>query len=142
MTFLPRKTILAPFDFSDKSLAALDTALEIADADSQVHLIHVLPELHVADPGVVWQTIDNENRSQHATEEVRRRLTDAKYDPVKITMQFGDPGHRIADFAKENNVDLIVMPSHGRRGISRLLIGSVAERVMRLAHCPVLILRS
>jgi nucleotide-binding universal stress UspA family protein len=47
----------------------------------------------------------------------------------------------IADLAKELNANLIVMPSHGRSGVSRLLLGSVAERVLRLANCPVLVLR-
>ena len=49
MTFLPKKTIVVPFDFSEYSVAAVDTALEIADGDSQLHVIHVLPELHAAD---------------------------------------------------------------------------------------------
>ena len=60
---------------------------------------------------------------------------------VNLEIEFGDAGYRIADHAKQLNADLIVMPSHGRSGITRLLIGSVAERVVRLAHCPVLVLR-
>ena len=54
----------------------------------------------------------------------------------------GDPGHQIAEFAKEAGAGLIVMPSHGRTGLTHLLIGSVAERVVRFAHCPVLVLRN
>ncbi|HCK41739.1 MAG TPA: hypothetical protein DHW22_08920 [Planctomycetaceae bacterium] len=49
----------------------------------------------------------------------------------------GDPGHNITDYAKEIGAGLIVMPSHGRTRLKRMLIGSVAERVVRLAHCPV-----
>ena len=60
---------------------------------------------------------------------------------MKIDVEIGDPGHRIADVAAKLGADLIVMPSHGRTGIERMLIGSVAERVLRLAHCPVLVLR-
>jgi len=142
MKLLPRKTIVVPFDFSDHSVAAVDTALEIADDDSQIHVVHVLQELHVADPGVVWQTIDNDNRAEHATEEMRKRLEGEKYKDVELHIEFGDAGHQISDFAKQNNCELIVMPSHGRTGIKRLLIGSVAERVVRLSHCPVLVLRS
>jgi nucleotide-binding universal stress UspA family protein len=53
----------------------------------------------------------------------------------------GEPAHGIADYAQDKKAELIVIPSHGRTGITRLLIGSVAERVVRLAHCPVLVLR-
>ena len=53
----------------------------------------------------------------------------------------GDPGSEITKLAKEVGAHLIIMPSHGRTGISRLLLGSVAERVLRLSHCPVLVLR-
>ena len=60
---------------------------------------------------------------------------------VIFQVQFGDPGHGITDYAEEVGADVIVMPSHGRTGLRRLLIGSVAERVLRLAHCPVLVLR-
>jgi nucleotide-binding universal stress UspA family protein len=55
---------------------------------------------------------------------------------------FGDPGQRITAYAEEVGADVIVMPSHGRTGLKRLLLGSVAERVLRLAHCPVLVLKS
>ncbi len=53
----------------------------------------------------------------------------------------GDPGHEIVKLADTLKADLIVMPSHGRTGLAHVLIGSVAERVIRLAHCPVLVLR-
>jgi nucleotide-binding universal stress UspA family protein len=69
------------------------------------------------------------------------RLTDAKYQGAEKVVLFGDPGHEIADYSQREQADLIVLPSHGRTGISRMLIGSVAERVVRLAHCPVLVLR-
>ncbi len=141
MTFLPRKTIVVPFDFSDQSVGAVDTALQIASDESKIHLVHVLPDIHAADPGVVWQTIDNENRAKHATEAINERLSGEQYKDLHIDIQFGDAGFRIADLAEEIGADLIVMPSHGRTGLKRLLIGSVAERVVRHSHCPVLILR-
>jgi nucleotide-binding universal stress UspA family protein len=56
-------------------------------------------------------------------------------------VRIGDPGHEIADCAAEIGADLVVISSHGRKGVKRLLIGSVAERVVRLSHCPVLVLR-
>ena len=61
---------------------------------------------------------------------------------VQVNVAFGDPGDEITKHAETVHADLIVMPSHGRTGLKRLLIGSVAERVVRLAQCPVLVLRS
>ena len=63
------------------------------------------------------------------------------FEKVDFQVRFGDPGREIAAFAEKLHAELIVMPSHGRTGLSRSLIGSVAERVVRLAHCPVLILK-
>ena len=72
---------------------------------------------------------------------LHKRLSAPKYADVRIELIIGNPPHGIADFAEQIDADLIVMPSHGRTGLKRLLIGSVAERVVRLAHCPVLVLR-
>ena len=91
--------------------------------------------------GEMWHTVSHESRKKHAARALRERLSDEKYAQVPIEILFGDPGHEITDFAERVRADLIVMPSHGRTGLSRLLIGSVAERVIRLAHCPVLVLR-
>ena len=73
---------------------------------------------------------------------MREKLADKKYAGVQMKVSFGDPGSEIAAFAKTEKADLIVLPSHGRTGLRHLLIGSVAEKVVRLAHCPVLVLRS
>ena len=135
------KTIVAPFDFSDDSIESLDTALDIASDPSDIHVVHVIPELNVSEAGVIWQEIDNNTRSQHAVEALRKQLSDEKYAQVQIEIEVGDPGHRVADFSKRIGADLIVMPSHGRTGLMHVLVGSVAERVVRLSHCPVLVLR-
>ena len=141
MSGFQAKTIVVPVDFSDESLAAVDTALDIASSPSDVHVVHVIPELNISEAGVIWQEIDNTIRSDHAVEKLRQQLSDEKYAQVQIHAEVGDPGHRVADFAKRISADLIVMPSHGRTGLSHMLIGSVAERVVRLSHCPVLVLR-
>ena len=141
MPWLPKKNVIVPVDFSDQSFAALDAALEMVEGASDLHAIHVLPELSAAEPGIVWEAIDDTSRRKHAEEALRERLADARYSGVNVEISFGDPGHVITDFAQKAGAELIVMPSHGRTGIKRLLIGSVAERVMRLAHCPVLVLR-
>ncbi len=142
MSGLTANNVVVPVDFSDESIAAVDTALEITGDASKVHVVHVLPELNAADPGFVWQTVDEEVRSHHAAQALRERLAADRYALLDIHVETGDPGHRVANFAENSECDLIVVPSHGRRGLSRMLIGSVAERIIRLAHCPVLVLRN
>jgi len=135
MIGLHANTIVAPVDFSDESIAALGTALDIADNPSDVHVVHVTPPLEV----IEW--VDENGRRQRAAEEVRDQLSDEKYAQVDMDIEIGDPGRRVADFAERIGADLIVMPSHGRTGFSHMVLGSVAERVVRLSHCPVLVLR-
>ena len=141
MSGFQAKTIVAPVDFSKESLAAFDVALDIAESPSDVHVVHVIPQLNVAEAGVIWLEIDDTTRRQHATEALREALSDEMCAQVQIDVEVGDPGHRVADFAKRTSADLIVMPSHGRTGLAHVLLGSVAERVVRLSHCPVLVLR-
>lgn len=141
MSWAPRQKVIVPIDFSDDSFAALDAALDLVDDPKKISVINVLAVLEPAEPGVIWATIDEESRARHAEQAMRERLTDAKYKGVEIKIEFGDAGHEVARFAQEQGADLIVLSSHGRTGIKRLLIGSVAERIVRLAHCPVLVLR-
>jgi len=141
MSKLASGPIVVPIDYSDESLAAVDRALEIADADANVHVVHVLPVLTPAEPGVIWQEINDDTRRDHAAEALRDKLADRDLSRLDCHILFGDPGHEVADFADKHEATLIVLPSHGRRGIRRLLLGSVAERVVRLAHCPVLVLK-
>ncbi len=141
MTWFPKQTVVVPVDFSDDSFAAVDTALQIVQDPSGLHVVHVLPEPSTMDSDPIWLEIDNTNRVSHATKALRKRLSDEKYEQVQIEIAFGDPGYRIADFAQRISADLIVTPSHGRTGLERVLMGSVAERVLRLSHCPVLVLR-
>lgn len=142
MAWLPKNTIVVPVDFSDGSFAALDAALEMAADATHLHAVHVLPVLEPAEPGVIWNTVDDKSRAHHAELALREKLGAAKWQGLHLKIAFGDPGHEIADLAQELGAELIVLPSHGRRGLTRLLLGSVAERVVRLAHCPVLVLKS
>lgn len=141
MSGFQAKTIVAPVDFSDDSLAAVGTAVDIASSPSDVHVVHVIPQLNIAEAGVIWQEIDDSTRRQHAAETLRGQLSDKKYAQAHIHVEVGDPGHCVANFAERISADLIVMPSHGRTGLAHMLLGSVAERVVRLSHCPVLVLR-
>lgn len=142
MSWLPKNKVIAPVDFSENSLVAVDTALKLVSRPDQVTIVHVLQDLSPLEPGETWHSIDTATRIRHATAALKDRLSKPEYAALKIEVLIGDPGHEIADLAQREKADLIVLPSHGRTGIRRLLIGSVAERVVRLAHCPVLVLRS
>ena len=141
MSWLPRETVIVPVDFSDESFAALPTATELAADPKRVDVIHVLPHLEPADPGVIWHTIDDESRSRHATDALSDELGERGCRVGRIAIRFGNPGREIAAYAEEGSAGLIVISSHGRSGLERLLIGSVADRVVRLARCPVLVLK-
>jgi nucleotide-binding universal stress UspA family protein len=141
MSWVPRQSVVVPVDYSDESFAAVELARSLVQDASHLHVIHVLPYLTPTEPGVIWSTVDDAGRLAHAREALQGQLTDARYQGIDICVEFGDPGQQIAQYAQQQAADLIVLPSHGRTGLKRLLIGSVAERVVRLAHCPVLVLR-
>jgi len=141
MSWLPRKNVVVPIDFSDISFAAVAVAKEMVDDPSTLHIVHVLPVLEPTEPGVIWSQVDNESRSEHATAAMQKELEDRGLDGVQIVIRFGNAGHEVADHAKEIEADMIVTSSHGRSGLSHLLLGSVAERIVRFAKCPVLVVK-
>lgn len=142
MPWLPKKSVIVPVDFSDESLAAIDTALVMVEQPAQVHAVYVLPPMEMGEPGIPFEAIEDDARRHHArTAFLERTAATPARQGVNFDVLFGDPGHEIAEFARRTQAELIVIPSHGRTGLTRLLIGSVAERVVRLSHCPVLVLR-
>lgn len=141
MSWLPKRRVIAPVDFSDFSVAGVDAALAMVDEPKNIDIVHVLPVLSAGEPGITWDVIEDSHREEHAVESLAKKFADPKYAGVKFAALVGDPGHEITTYAQENSADLIVLHSHGRTGLTRMLIGSVAERVVRLAHCPVLVLR-
>jgi nucleotide-binding universal stress UspA family protein len=143
---VPRSTrdfnvILHPTDFSESSQAALEVARQLArDFGSRLILLHVAPiEVHVS--GMMASEIDVQV-SREALEEAQQRLDgpDLKY-PVEIRMARGDASDEIARLAEELGCGLIVMGTHGRTGLGKLLMGNVAESVLPRAHCPVLVVK-
>ncbi|MEO8494062.1 MAG: universal stress protein [Planctomycetota bacterium] len=142
MTRFSDAPIVVPVDMSAESLVAVDVALQIADAPAHIHVLRVLHDPQPAHHDALWDAIDHSKLRIVALEELKAALAESEYAGLKLCVEFGDPGHRITEHADAIRAHLIVMPSHGRRGVKRLLIGSVAERVTRLAHCPVLVLRS
>ena len=135
------KLIVVPVDFSDFSIAAIDRALEIADEQTAIHVIHVMLPLNVMEPGVMFGEVSDESRTKNVEKHLRERMAGEKYAKVTPHAVVGDPGREIVNFAKEQDADLIVIPSHGYGFFKHLLLGSVAERVVRMAHCPVFVLK-
>jgi nucleotide-binding universal stress UspA family protein len=142
MNWFPKKKILVPVDFSEESLAAVDTVQALVDSPDHVVVVHVLQDMSPAEPREIWHAFDENARRENALRAIRERLSNEKYAQIRVEVLFGDPGHEITALAQREKAELIVLPSRGRTGIKRLLIGSVAERVVQLAHCPVLVLRS
>lgn len=136
-----KKSVLVPIDFSELSYEAIATAKEYVEDISSLKLIHVLTPLHPADPAAMWNTLNDDERKQKVTAFLQSKVEEMGYDEVQIVVAIGDPSTEIVDYAQQIGTDLIVMPSHGRKGVSRFLLGSVAERVVRLSPCPVLILK-
>jgi nucleotide-binding universal stress UspA family protein len=141
MTWFSKKTFVVPTDLSEESIAALDEALEMVDSPSQIHVVHVLQDAVALGPEFALGVLDFEQQIRETTQALHDRFNDSKHRGIQVHVFYGDPGIEITKFAEEVKADLIVMPSHGRRGLKRLLIGSVAERVVRLAHCPVFVLK-
>jgi universal stress protein A len=138
----PFRNILCPVDFDDSSMHALDTAGEIArQSDGTVFVLHVVPMIvpPIGMP-VYVQLYEGQRQTAAAKlEEIaRKRLTGLKYE---LVAEMGDPAPVILRTATRARADLVVMASHGRRGFSRLFLGSVAELVLRESKCPVLTVR-
>ena len=139
---LPFKKILSPVDFGENSLAALDVAANLArQAAATVVVLHVVTL--VMSPGEVPAEIEI-YREQEA--EAKEKLKDIVANRLKgidhqIVIRIGDPAKVIVQAAETLAADVVVMATHGRTGISRMLMGSVTERVLRDSPCPVLTVR-
>jgi len=131
------KTILHPTDFSEPSVAAFHLACSLArDHGSRLLLLHVVTPPAVAYTEGVMLTPTDEIKEQ-LWEKLDEIAPDTAIE-VERHMMEGVPAEEILRLAEETGCDLIVMGCHGRRGLSRLLMGSVAEEVVRKATCPVL----
>lgn len=140
----PPRAVLVPVDFSDPASDSLRTARELLGGTEGLHVVHVLDELSPTEPGVIWGTIDDDARKRKATAALRALLAREGLGDVSVHVEIasGNPAYRITELADRLGVDLIVLPSHGRTGLAHITMGSVAERVVRLAPCAVLVLRS
>jgi nucleotide-binding universal stress UspA family protein len=132
------KKILFPTDFSHTSDAAVGMATSLArDSGAKLLIVHVEEPPTAYGGGELYYGIP-----EPVTEDLRKMLT--KVVPTDPQVPFehrlitGEPAEAVVRLAKDEGVDLIVMGTHGRSGISRLLMGSVAEAIVRRAPCPVL----
>lgn len=140
----PIKTILCPVDFSDSSEAALDVATGLSSRlGGEVQIMHVIqPPIYVgwedSPAGLAATAQLLEESRQHAKQQLEALQTRfaARGVTTRVLLQEGNPHHEISELSK--SVDLIVMGTHGRTGLPHLLLGSVAERVVRTASCPVM----
>lgn len=141
----PVDVVVVPVDFSPMSLEAIGHARALVKDPSGLHVVHVLPPLLATEPGVVWGEVDDESRIRHGTAALQAALAEKGHADLPVHVHVSGSGNAAADIvrvAEELGAGLILLPSHGRHGLARFAIGSVAERVVRFAHCPVLVLRS
>lgn len=141
MNSFTKQPVIVPWDYSDMSKAALEKAIGFAESAAQILVVHVTPYPAVSEPSVVWGSYSEKDISEHLEKSFYKVVPKEQYPGLQFVSKFGDPGSEITHLAKEEKAGLIVISSHGRSGISRLLLGSVAERVVRLATCPVMVLR-
>ena len=138
---LPIRRILHPTDFSQPSRPALELACALArDYNAELLVIHVVTPPRVFAPDGIAVPFPVEEPYEIHAELARMRPADhgVKFDHKVLE---GDPAQEILKAAADFNADVIVMGTHGTSGLTRLLVGSVAEKVMRKAPCPVLTVR-
>ncbi|MDH4128331.1 MAG: universal stress protein [Spirochaetota bacterium] len=142
------KNILCPIDFSDYSYNALRYAVILAEQfNSKIHVIHILPILPFSH--VPYHYHDDilviEEKAKLSAEEELIKISNEKIPSnlQKCTQLIKDnnPFVGITNYAKENNIDLIVISTHGYGGLKHTLFGSTAERVVRKSSCPVLTIK-
>ncbi len=139
MTYTAQK-IVVPIDFSANSEKAIRAALDIATDRSAIHLVHVLYPLDAVSPGVIWGDMDDAKREQAVKKTFKKFLKQHDCDGVQTVVRVGHPGEEIVDFADKLAAELIIVPSHGHHGMKRFMLGSIAEKIIRHAKCPVLVL--
>jgi universal stress protein A len=139
--------ILVPIDFSGDADAAFAYASALAaTVGASLHLLHVVEDPLAAG---VWSseiyTAEIAGLQINLVRDAEQRLrgyASGKAGEITTEVRTGHVARAVLEFAKENAIDLIVMGTHGRTGLAHVVMGSVAERVVRLAPCPVLTLRA
>ena len=136
------KRILCPIDFDENSMAALDLAAQLAqERNATVYILHVVrAPIEPSEVPVEPQVPEWERDAKARLESVARRHVDGKAN-FTLVLKTGDPFAGIMEAQRELNPDSLVIATHGRTGVGHLLLGSVAERVIRESWCPVVTMR-
>jgi nucleotide-binding universal stress UspA family protein len=132
---------LVPIDFSKSSVAALRQAILMAqDSNAELHLVHVVP-LTLVFPAErrYFEILENRAAGQIKRLAGRMKLRPNQYRST--ILRRGDVARAITDLARKFRVSMIIMGSRGRTGLERFMLGSVAERTLRYARCPVLVVK-
>ena len=143
---LPLKNIVLPTDFSEPTLAATRYAVTLAKRfDATLHLLHVIEDPLTLAP--IFESVPLPPRlsvETYAQDRLENWIPTVDRDDLKLELHWlhGHPFSRIIEFAEDHRMDLIVMGTHGRSLVSQAILGSVAEKVVRHAACPVLTVRS
>jgi universal stress protein A len=140
------KGVLVPVDFSNESILAAKFAVSLAEEyKTQLYVMHVMEPLH---PTLRMYLADFEEYQQKMAaqnkEDLRKVIPPAVRErlAVEAILEIGNPQQLIVEKAKELGVDVVVIATHGRSGLSHVLLGSVAEKVIRHAPCPVFVVRN
>ena len=139
--------ILAPTDFSERSKQGLTSALELAEAfGAELLLLHVVEPPPYPVEGIVSSHLGAtllDDLERQASNDLAQMLSETQRSKVEVARRVvvGIPYRKIVEVAEEEKSDLIVMTTHGRTGLSHLVMGSVAEKIVRTAPCPVLTIR-
>jgi nucleotide-binding universal stress UspA family protein len=140
------KNVLVATDFGEAGDAALAYGRALAGSfGSTLHVLHVVPDVLLSSYASEFSLPADPSLQSEVNAAARRHIDDRLIDtdrggPVttKVLRMSNAPANAIVEYAKEANIDLIVMGTHGRKAVAHLLMGSVAERVVRTATCPVL----
>jgi universal stress protein A len=138
------RRVLTPIDFSASSAHVLEMAGRVVEDGGEVVLLHVVDWVPTVVEGAfvgmpnVRETQSLRDQSMHKLVEIKRAHPDL---PIRPEVIEGQPAAEIVDLAQRLPADVVVIGTHGRTGIGHLLLGSVAERVIRRAPCPVLVVR-
>lgn len=142
------RNILAPTDFSKHSDSAVKYACGLAEAfGAKLHLLHVLAEVLPVGPDPMLTPVlppEYYHETEEGTREALAKLIDptwGKPAAVETSVAWGSPVDVIVNWSGKPEIDLVVIATHGRTGLSHVLLGSVAERIVREARCPVLTVR-
>jgi len=135
------RRVLCPIDFSEHASAALDVALRLVQQnDAKLYLLNVAP-MPAGEAGFQPVPMDpypflGKDRQEHLAKLGHERIpASVRYETLVIS---GDPAEQVLNTARGLDIDLIVMGTHGRKGLGHLVLGSVAERVVRESSVPVL----